>query len=236
MKLQKLFAAAAGLVLAGASAFAQSKPTVAVLYFTNSVLGAKANEDYAPLSKGMADMLIQELSVNTGIRVTERDQLQRVLEEQKLSTDGKTDPTTAVKVGKLLGAHHMIAGTFITDLKGTTMRLTVKVFNTETSEIEFTTTGSDKPDNLFALINKVAGQINKGLKLPDIPKQVSEMQEKKAEKIPYQAIMLYSRALNLKDSGKKSEAIELFSQAAKQFPQYEAPQKELDKMKKQAGN
>ena len=62
------------------------------------------------------------------------------------------------------------------------------------------------------------------------------MQEKKAEKIPYQAIMLYSRALNLKDSGKKSEAIELFSQAVKQFPQYDAPQKELDKMKKQAGN
>ena len=72
MKLQKLFAAAAGLVLAGASAFAQSKPTVAVLYFTNSVLGAKANEDYAPLSKGMADMLPTEATVSASLAELEK--------------------------------------------------------------------------------------------------------------------------------------------------------------------
>jgi TolB-like protein len=236
MKLQKLIAAAAGLVLAGASAFAQSKPTVAVLYFNNSVLGAKANEDYAPLSKGMADLMIQELSVNPGIRVVERDRIQAVLEEQKLSTDGKTDAATSVKVGKLLGAKHMVAGTFVIDLKGTTMNITLKVFNTETSEIEYSTTVTGKPDNLFVLINHAAAAINKNVKLPDIPKQVSDAAEKKAEKIPYAAIMLYSRGLNAKDAGKSKEAVDLFSQAVKQFPQYDAAQKELDKMGGKAGN
>jgi TolB-like protein len=228
MKLHRILAAVAGLALVGASAVAQSKPTVAVLYFNNSATG-KANEELAPLSKGIADILIEELAANTAIRVVERDQLQKLLEEQKLSQDGKVETETIVKVGKLLGARHMIAGGFITD-RTQTMRLTVRCFDTETGQIEYTTSGSNKIDNLFALVNSVAVKINKGLKLPDIPKQIGDAREKQAEKVPYQAVMLYSRALNAKDAGKKTEAIELFKQTLVKFPEYEAAKNELRKL------
>jgi len=228
MMPKKLFALFAGLVLAASPALAQSKPTVAVLPFNNGATG-KANEELGPLSKGIQDILTNELAVNTGIRVVERDQVQKILDEQKLSTSGAVDKETAVKVGKLLGVHHMVTGGFITDRSGL-MNLSVRVFNVETGEIEFPTSGMNKIENLFALVNSVAGKINKGLKLPDIPKQLGDAREKAAEKVPYQAVMLYSRALNAKDAGKKAEAVALFKQTLDKFPDYEAAKAELKKL------
>ncbi len=235
MKLHKLFAAIAGLALAATTVIAQSKPTIAVLYFNNSALG-KANAELAPLSKGIADLMIQELSANTGIRVVERDAIQKILEEQKLSQDGKVDPSSAVKVGKLLGAHHMVTGVFLTDPKATTLKISLRVFNTETSEIEYTTDGSDKPDNLFVLVNKVAEKVNKGLKLPDIPRQVGEARAQQAEKVPFQTVMLYSRAITAKDEGKKDEAVALFKQSLEKFPSYAPAKQELEKLGVKAGD
>lgn len=229
MKLHRLFAAVTGLALAGATALAQSKPTIAVLYFNNSALG-KANEELAPLSKGIADLMIQELAANTAIRVVERDAIQKILEEQKLSQDGKVDPSTAVKVGKLLGAHHMVTGVFVTDPKATTMKISLRVFNTETSEIEYTTDATDKPDNVLTLVSKLAAKANKGLKLPDIPARLSDARSEQAAKVPFQTVMLYSRAINAKDAGKKDEAISLFKQSLDKFPTYQPAKDELAKM------
>ena len=228
MKLHRFLTAAAGVALAASSVFAQSKPTVAILYFGNGAIG-KAHDELAPLSKGICDVLITEMADNPGIVVVERDQLESILKEQKLSSDKMTDPETAVKVGKLLGAHHMIAGGFVTDPSGT-MVLNLRSFNVETSKLEFATNATDKTANLLALIHKVAVKTNAGLKLPDIPKQVGEARAAKDEKIPFQSVMLYSRGLEANDAGKKAEAITLFNQALASFPGYDAPQKELKKL------
>src|ERR1035437_7392984 len=210
MKLHRFLTAAAGVAFAASSVFAQSKPTVAIMYFNNSAIG-KAHEELAPLSKGICDILISEMADNPGIKVIERDQLQSLLAEQKLVTDKAVDQSTAVKVGKLLSVHHMLFGGFVTDLSGT-MVLTVHSTNVETGVIEYQTSATDKTANLLSLIHKVAGKLNAGLKLPDIPKQVGEARAAKDEKIPFTSVMLYSCGLEAKDAGKKSEAISLFSQ------------------------
>jgi TolB-like protein len=228
MRLHRFLTIAALAAVAGTSR-AQTTPTVAVLYFNNGALG-KANDELAPLTKGIADLFIQELSANPAVRVVERDQIQKVLEEQRLSQGGAVDNATIVKIGKLVGAHHMIAGGFQTDPKGTTLNVTLRVFNTETSEIEFVTDGKDKPENLFALVSRVAAKVNKGLKLPELPKQVGDARSAQADKVPYQAVMLYSRALNAKDAGRKGEAVALFRQTLDKFPEYEPAKRELAKL------
>ncbi len=228
MKLHQFLTAAAGVAFAASSAFAQSKPTVAITYFDDGAIG-KAHDELAPLSKGICDMLITELADNPGIRVVERDQLQAIVAEQKLSTDKMTDPSTIVRVGKLLGVHHMIAGGFVTDPSGT-MVLSLRSFDTETGQVEFVTSATDKTANLLALIHKVAMKANAGLKLPDIPKQVGEVRQAKDEKIPFNSVMLYSRGLEAKDKGDKNGAVTLFKQALASFPGYDAPSKELAKL------
>ena len=114
MKLHRFLTAAAGVAFAASSVFAQSKPTVAIMYFNDDAIG-KAHDELAPLSKGICDVLITEMADNPGITVIERDQLQSILAEQKLVTDKAVDQSTAIKVGKLLSVHHMIFGGFITD-------------------------------------------------------------------------------------------------------------------------
>ncbi len=233
MRIKTLFTAVAGLALVAGTAIAQSKPTVAVLYLNNSALGAK-NAELQPLSKGIADLLINSLAANPNIRVVERDRIQAVLDEQKLATDGKLDPETSVRVGKIVGAHHMITGVFATELGKPVLRLSMRVFNVETSEVEkggIDVTGTT--ESILPLIEQLAAKINTELKLPAIPARAREDHAsavKKQEKVPFQAVMLYSRALDEKDHGNKEKAITLFRQSIAAFPAYEAPAKELEKL------
>ncbi len=237
MKFVMSFAALATLALAvpsPAAAQGGSKPTVAVLYFNNGAIG-RDNADLAPLSKGIADLLIGELAANANIRVVERDAIQKILEEQNLTKANLAEPSTAVKVGKLLGAHHMVTGGFITDGKGT-VKFTTRVFATETSEIEFPNPAAKdasvtgKLDNFMELINQLAGKLNTGLKLPDIPARVGEAKKEAAKKVPYEAIALYSKGLAAKDAGNKSEAVTLFRKSLDKFPGFDKAESELKKL------
>lgn len=237
MKFVKSFAMLAALAVAVPSLVAAqggSKPTVAVLYFNNSAIGA-ANAELQPLSKGIADMLIGELAANPGIRVVERDQIQKVLEEQKLSTEGKVDGETAVKVGKLVGAHYMVTGGFVTDRSGR-MRFTSRVFKTETSEIVFPAAGgpngvvNGKIEDFMELVVQLAAKINDGAKLPAIPARVGEARKEAAKKVPYEAIALYSKGLAAKDAGNKAEAVTLFRQSLDKFPSFDKAEAELKKL------
>jgi len=237
MKFVKSFALLAALAVAVpsfAAAQGGSKPTVAVLYFNNSAIGA-ANAELQPLSKGIADMLIGELAANPGIRVVERDQIQKVLEEQKLSTEGKVDNESAVKVGKLVGAHYMVTGGFVTDRSGR-MRFTARVFNTETSLIVFPAAGgpngvvNGKIDDFMDLVVQLAAKINDGAKLPALPARVGEARKEAAKKVPYEAIALYSKGLAAKDAGNKAEAVTLFRRSLDKFPSFDKAEAELKKL------
>lgn len=257
------------VTLVGTTAYAQAdnRPTVAVLDFTNGSFGP-GRADYNDLGKGIQDFLITELAGNARIRVVERDRIQQIIKEQDLCKDGRCDDASVVKIGKLLGAHHMIAGGFIVDTKGN-MVLNARAFRTETSEIEHTDKVSDKSENFLAAIANLANRMNSGMKLPDNPRRtasaapitkpaatpVSAPAEKAtatnaaatsapapaatvaaaepapaAQKVPYAAIMLYSKALSAKDKGDRSGAVSLFKQAIAKFPDFEKAKTELKKV------
>ena len=169
---QCLGAAAVAVALLGRTAHSQSaeptdrRPTVAVMYFTNGAL--IQHSDYAPLTKGVAAVLGEELQTNDSIRVIEREFLQQILEEQKLTETKRVDPGTAVEVGKLLGARYMIFGGFLVDMKGR-MRITARAVNVETSETEHVESVEDKAENVLAMLSTLAQKMNKGLQLPAMP-------------------------------------------------------------------
>jgi TolB-like protein len=198
------------------------RPTVAVLPFVNSAIG-QANTDLAPLSKGIADLLIVDLAQNTGIRVVERENIQRLLDEQNLARDGRIDDATAARIGKLLGAKHMVTGTFLTDRTGT-MVITVKSIDTETGRIAWADVSRGKTDDFLSIVANVSSKANQGLKLPALTpaaRQTSEAKVEKQKKVPFAAVMLYSRAISAQDAGNKAEAVTLFKQTVDKFPDFE---------------
>lgn len=215
--------ATAALALVAAPALAQDdlRPTVAVLPFVNSAIGA-ARADLEPLSKGIADLLIVEMAQNQGIRLVERENIARILDEQNLARDGRVDDASAARLGKLLGAKHLVTGAFITDNKGK-MVLTLKSIDSETGRIEWTHRGEGRTEEFLDLVAKVGAAANGGLKLPELTpqaRQTSQARTAQQKKVPFQAVMLYSRAISAQDAGNKAEAIELFNQAISRFPDF----------------
>ncbi|MEP7001246.1 MAG: CsgG/HfaB family protein [bacterium] len=237
-----LAAAVAGLVAPlAAHAQKEGKPTVAILYFNNGSFGPSA-KDYDGLSKGIPDFLITEMSVNPNIRVIERDQVVKLLEEQKLAADGKIDQATAVKVGKLLGAQHMIFGGYMADTKGN-FRIDARAVNVETSAIEHVDRVDDKSDNIMALISSLAGKLNTGMHLPAMPARrtgdaspASGAQQAgspaPSPKLPMRVAVMYGKALDAKDHGDRSKAVEYFNAVLKEFPNYEPASKEKANLSK----
>lgn len=196
---------------------ADTRPTVAVLYFTNSAL--VDNAAYAPLSKGMAEMLITELGQNSAVRVVERDRLQALLEEQNLQGSDRVDKETAVRLGKTLGARHMLMGTFVIDPKQN-MRIDIRAVNTETSVIEYVETVSGRADRLLELVIQLGGKVNQGLKLPAL-KTASATTPASKSPNQFKALMAMSRALEAEDKKDIVAARTLYEEAVALNPEFD---------------
>lgn len=62
------------------------------------------------VGEGMADMLATALVKSGKFIVVEREQLQKVMEEQGLGMTGAVNPQTAAKIGQVLGVAYIITG------------------------------------------------------------------------------------------------------------------------------
>lgn len=83
--------------------------SIAVLYFYNLT----NNSRWKPLQKGLAEMMITDLSQVPQLNVVERMKLEKLMEELNLSAAGLTDQEEAPRLGKLLGVRRMVKGSYM---------------------------------------------------------------------------------------------------------------------------
>ncbi len=117
--------------------------TVAVLYFEN---GGTA---YDALKVGLTQLLISDLVGTPDVRVVERTALQGILDELSLGHQGVTDPATAAKVGKLVGAEWLLLGTYF-ELGGQ-LYVQSRMVHVETGQILAAHALQQAPDEFHAL-------------------------------------------------------------------------------------
>lgn len=140
-------------VLMNALLFGQSR--LAVMNFKNN--GAI---QYNYLESGIANMLSTTLASSRQIRVVERVQLDKILEEMQLGMTGLLDPSTAAQVGKIAGAQYVVIGSFIN--LGRAIRMDAKVVSVETAVIIPGATAWVKTDiveNLDGAVQELAGRL-----------------------------------------------------------------------------
>lgn len=87
------------------SANAQLKKRVAIARFED-----RAGTGYNHLGEGVADMLVTALVKSNKFSVLERQELEKVLAEQRLGESGLVTTETAPKLGKLLGVELLVVG------------------------------------------------------------------------------------------------------------------------------
>ena len=216
-----------GAALVGAQQRGQdTRPGIAVLPFNNGGSYGQGKEDFDALERGIAGMMISELSANPAARVVERQEIQRLLDEQNLGAQGRVDAGTAAKIGKIVGARYTIFGTFV-DFYGD-FRVDVRLVNTETGEIVKTQSERMQRDHLFDIIRNVAGRLMKDANLPALPRQTSE--QRMSRQVPTEALTYYSRALLYQDRGQNDKAVEMFNRALAIFPEFAEAQAGLQRV------
>jgi curli biogenesis system outer membrane secretion channel CsgG len=92
------------------------KKRIAVTDFENKVGGVWWNDRSWKVGEGMAEMLITALVESGRFIVVERKELDDVIKEQDLGTEGRISKATAAKVGKILGAQILVRGA-VTELE-----------------------------------------------------------------------------------------------------------------------
>ncbi len=88
--------------------YADDKPTIGVLRFTNKTGAAwwRGNT-----GQELQDMLISELVSTKAFQILERQEIDKVISEQKISESGLVDDATRIKIGNLKAAKYLVAGT-----------------------------------------------------------------------------------------------------------------------------
>ena len=191
------FALTAAVAPAGRTPAPAPKKSVAVLYFDNYT----GKPDYDPLGKGIASMMISDLSSVPEIQLVERDRMQDLIKEIDAQHTKYFDSTTAVKVGKMVGAEYIVVGAFAAlDPK---MRIDTRVVRVETGQIVKTAQVSGDEDKFFDLQQKLANKLIDGLGIALSPEEQQKLaSQQRANRVDAVSTLLgFSRALALYDRG-----------------------------------
>ncbi len=197
---------------------------IAVIYFDNG----SDNKELSRLRKGLADMLISDLSKIKMLNVIERARLEELLKEQKLNNTKAFDASTASKVGKLLGVQYILTGSFF-EIVGS-LRVDARIIDVETGKI-IKSDGVDGATTTFfdlekQLVLKIAGGLN-------VDMEVGNKGEVKTTALSYETSLLFSDGLDLMDKGETSKAIEIFKKILKTNPDFFPAQQAFHKVSKE---
>jgi tetratricopeptide (TPR) repeat protein len=191
--------------LAGEATLAQpSEQAVAVLPL--AIVGDSA---YAPLSRGLAQMMTSDLALLRRFRMVERLQVGAVLQELALGESGRVDRATAARVGRLVQAGRMVQGLAAISpeddlrLEGTVVLSTTEVVGPRTVNGRFKQLLELEKE----LVVAVAGEM--GYVLSDA--ELNLIRENGTQHLA--AFLAYSRGLAAEDLGLFTEAAGYYQQA-----------------------
>ena len=189
---------------------AEGIQTLAILPFDNNSITEP--EKYAPLSNGLAAMLITDLNKNDSVlTVIERNKIKSILKEIALGQLGGVDQSTAIEAGKILGAQSIGFGSFT--IMGDMIRMDVRIIKVESSELVTAESVSGETKNFMALETELATKIADALKT-----SLKKLPGKSRSSID--AALYFSKGIDAMDKGDKKKAQKLFNKAIELDPTY----------------
>jgi TolB-like protein len=183
----------------------QGRLRVAVMDFTNA-----AGQDLAHLGKGLQSMLITDLTAVEGFELVERERLGDIRAELELGQSELIDKKTAVRIGKLAGATHLIAGSYT--VAGARMRIDARLFAADTGKIVHAAKVEGEKDAFFELEKDLVKQLVGATGVAVTPRERARMG--KVHTADFQAFEKFSRGIDLFDAERYDEAVQALRQAS----------------------
>ena len=191
--------------LPGPAWAAADRSVVAVMYFENH----SPDPRYMGLSKGLADMMVTDLS-RSGLKLVERARLDALLGELQLQKTDYFDPKTAQKIGRGLGATHAVTGSLSSI--SPTVRLDVRLIEIGSGEILMTDQITGKEDAFFTLWDTLSKRFVTSLNRPAHPTTHKIKQ--------LETVARYGQALSAADDGDFKTASSQMSRVVRDEPSF----------------
>jgi tetratricopeptide (TPR) repeat protein len=195
--------------------------TVAVLSFENN----GSNHDLDPLGRGLAEMVTTDLTKVHALKVVERLRLQTMLEELKLSGSNLAAPESGPRVGKLVGAHRVVKGSYAGTDDGM-VHIDAAVTKTSDAIVEAFDSILGPKENIFRAEKDLVLHLLRSMGI-----QLSTDEREAILTIPtenYFAFLRYAQGLEFEDRGQFAEAASSFKQALELDPKFVDAHDELD--------
>jgi len=199
---------------------AWAEKTIAISYFDNTSGDVRFN----PLSKGIADMLITDLSKIPEVNIVEREKLEKLLQEIELGSSKYFDQKTAQKLGKGLGAEAILTGAFL--VLDEQLRIDARLVDVASGNILTAESVSGSKDDFFALHAKLVQLLVKELKM-----DYKAGAGTKVKNVTLDAVVDYSTAIDYYDKGLSADASAILASTVKNNPGFTFAKNRLEAIK-----
>lgn len=178
-----------------------------------------------PLERGMAELIITDLSRSARLTVVERDRMQALADEIQLSQSARVDSSTAVRAGKLMQAGTLVNG--IIQQTGTNqIALGASLVNVGTGAIGQPATVTNSLDQLFDMEKRLVMQLFQRLNIQLTPAELQLVERRPTNNL--QAFLAFSRGLQAADDGRFQDAARFFDNARALDPGFGAATARFD--------
>lgn len=166
-------------------------------------------EQYAPLERGLAELIITDLGRSSQLTIVERDRMQAIADEIALGASDRTDASSAARAGKLLQAGRLVSGTIVQG--GDQLTLSSSIVEVSTSALSAPASVTNNVDAFFALQKQLVFRIfdQLGIVLTPAERQLVDRQAT----TNLNAFLAYSRGLQAADDGRFEDAARFFDNA-----------------------
>jgi TolB-like protein len=179
---------------------------------------------FAPLGKGLSEMLMTDLSQVPGLKPVERIRVQALMDEINLGQTGLIDESSAAKFGKMVGAGKMIHGDF--NISGNSLNLDVTYADMIKDRFSDPITLRDAVRQMFLLQKDMAFKIIGEMGVELTPEERAAIQRIPTNNL--QAFMAYSMGLEMEDRGQYDKAATYFEQAVTLDPAFDLANRKVE--------
>ncbi len=209
--------AAVVVTLVGARAAHGAPTAVMVLYFDNDTGSA----EYDNLAKGLADMMITDLTAVPSLRIVEREKLEALLKELKLQRRKYFDPKTAQRIGKGTGAAYAVTGSFLSIEPN--IRLDVRMIKIDSGVVVKSASVTGTKDKFFDLQQQLTGKLIEALSgvlaVGDAAKAAAAARSNRVDDLG--VVLAYSKGLDASDRGDLDGASKQLQKVVAASPEFQ---------------
>ncbi|MDK1032477.1 MAG: CsgG/HfaB family protein, partial [Planctomycetia bacterium] len=187
--------------------------TLTVLNFANRHPG----DDWDWLAKGLADMLITDLSATSRLQLVERERMQALFAEMRLAEAGLVDEKTAAKFGKTIKADLALFGSYLVE-EGN-IQIEAHIVEVRTGALRRVEFVKGPAEDVLKLEKQLAEQVVKRLDIPLRPAERKRLLRFRTLKVD--AAAAYYRAMDVFDNGDYPAALGLFRRATRHDAEFD---------------